>query len=225
MSVNWNFSDGFSITKLKKAGTDLLNYMNRIFIITLLISVLAVSAFAQNKNLIVSKTLDVNSLPGTIKDFIPKGFEPLYAASGNLNLDSIPDVILVAKKPDEKETSNVVDNPAERPLLILIGEGKGYRLAARNDEVVLCVDCGGVFGDPFDGISIKNGVFSVEHYGGSSWRWTKIITFKYSPKDKNWLLTRVGSDSFHASEPEKVKTEVKTAKNFGKILFEKYDGF
>lgn len=192
-----------------------------------IVTVLSISVLAQtNKSKIKSVTLDSNNLPNEIKSFIPNGYEPIEATKGDLNQDSIPDAILVVKKPDEKETSDVVDHPTKRPLLVLIGEGNGkYKLAARNDNVVLCVDCGGVFGDPFEGVSIKNGVFSVEHYGGSSWRWTKIITFKYSPADKNWLLSRVGSDSYHTSDPNKMKTTIKTAKNFGKVLFEKYDGY
>jgi hypothetical protein len=108
--------------------------------------------------------------------------------------------------------------------LILLGQAdKTYKLAARNDNTVYCVDCGGAFGDPFDGISIANGNFSINHYGGSSWRWTRFITYKYSPADKNWYLFRDGGDSFHASEPEKVKTTIKTVKNFGKVAFEKFD--
>lgn len=192
-----------------------------------LLSVFSISIFSQAKiSTIKSTTFDPANLPAELKSFIPEGYEALNATSGDLNQDSFADVVLVVKKPDEKETSDVVDHPTKRPLLVLIGEGKNkYKLAARNDEVVLCVDCGGVFGDPFEGISIKNGVFSVEHYGGSAWRWTKIITFKYSPKDKNWLLSRVGSDSFHVSDPNKVKTTVRTTKNFGRVLFEKYDGY
>lgn len=195
--------------------------------ILLVISAFSVCVFAQTaKSKITSKYFEADKIPNEIKAFIPEGYEPISAATGDLNMDAIPDAVLVVKKPDEKETSDVVDNPTKRPLLVLLGEGKNqYKLAGRNDNVVLCVDCGGVFGDPFEGVSIKNGVFSVEHYGGSSWRWTKIITFKYSPKDKNWLLTRVGSDSFHASDPNKVKTTIKTAKNFGRVLFEKYDGY
>jgi hypothetical protein len=195
--------------------------------IFVLIVVCSIGVFAQSsKSKIASKTFEGANLPSEIKAFVPNGYEAISATTGDLNMDSFPDAILVVKKPNEKETSDVVDNPTERPLLILLGEGKNqYKLAGRNDNVVLCVDCGGVFGDPFDGVSIKNGVFSVEHYGGSAWRWTKIITFKYSPKDKNWLLTRVGSDSYHTSDPNKVKTTIKTAKNFGKVLFEKYDGY
>lgn len=189
-----------------------------------LLGVFSIGVFAQSK--IVSKTFEADKIPSEIKAFIPDGYEPISAATGDLNMDAIPDAVLVVKKPNEKETSDVVDHPTKRPLLVLLGEGKNkYKLAGRNDNVVLCVDCGGIFGDPFEGVSIKNGFFSVEHYGGSAWRWTKIITFKYSPADKNWLLSRVGSDSYHTSDPNKVKTTIKTAKNFGKVLFEKYDGY
>ena len=78
-------------------------------------------------------------------------------------------------------------------------------------------------GDPFMGIKIKNGYFSVEHYGGSSWRWTRIITYKYSKQDKEWFLHKDGSESFHASEPQKVETKIKTTKDFGQIKFEEFD--
>ncbi len=72
-----------------------------------------------------------------------------------------------------------------RPLLILIGNSYGNlkKVAHNNNNTVLCHNCGGIFSDPFEGITIKNGYFSVEHYGGSNWRWTEIITYKYL-KDK-----------------------------------------
>ncbi|NJM53350.1 MAG: hypothetical protein HC846_08115 [Blastocatellia bacterium] len=192
-----------------------------------LLAVFSIGVFAQNsKSKIVGKTFEADNIPSEIKPFVPEGYEAISATTGDLNMDAIADAILIVKKPNEKETSDVVDNPTKRPLLVLLGEGKGkYKLAGRNDNVVLCVDCGGIFGDPFEGVTIKNGFFSVEHYGGSNWRWTKIITFKYSPTDKSWLLTRVGSDSYHTGDPNKVEKSVKTAKNFGKVLFEKYDSY
>ncbi len=170
--------------------------------------------------------LDAGNLPAEIKSFVPAGYDVLNATSGDLNRDAFADVILVLNKPNERETSNVGDEPEKRPLLILLGEsGNKFKFAARNDEVVLCVTCGGVFGDPFEGITIKSGYFSVEHYGGSAWRWTKTITFKYSPAIKNWLLSSIGSESFHALDPDNGKSTIKTPKNFGKSCFEKYDGY
>ena len=159
-----------------------------------------------------------------LTQFVPEGYKVLYTASGDLNLDQYPDMILVLKKDGEETTSNVVDHPEKRPLLILLGQADNtYKLAARNDNAVYCVDCGGMMGDPFMQVVIKNGYFSIEHYGGSTWRWTRIITFKYSSADNYWYLHKDGGDSFHASDPENVTTKVRTTKDFGKVPFDKFD--
>jgi hypothetical protein len=36
---------------------------------------------------------------------------------------------------------------------------------------VLCRQCGGVFGDPFESLDINRGVLVLNHYAGSNWRW------------------------------------------------------
>ncbi|WP_051666539.1 hypothetical protein [Pedobacter sp. R20-19] len=170
------------------------------------------------------QTDDHVQVPTALKKYIPKGFDALEMAKGDLNRDAYADIILVLKKRGEEKTSDVINHPEKRPLLILLGQAdKTYKLAARSDNSVYCVDCGGMMGDPFTGITIKNGYFSVEHYGGSGQRWTRIVTFKYLPAEKNWFLFKDGGERFHATAPEEVKTEVKTVKNFGKIPFQKFD--
>jgi hypothetical protein len=155
---------------------------------------------------------------------VPKDYTILDTILGDLNLDSYADIIMLLKKDGEETTSDVIDNPEKRPLLILLGQADNtYKLAARNDNVVLCVDCGGMMGDPYQQVVIKNGYFSIEHYGGSAWRWTRIVTFKYSPVDDYWYLYKDGGDSFHASDPENMTTKVKTTKDFGKVPFDKFD--
>ncbi|MBF0573599.1 MAG: hypothetical protein HQK69_07555, partial [Desulfamplus sp.] len=155
--------------------------------------------------------------------FIPENYSVLNMTKGDLNLDSIDDIILILKKNGEEKTSDVIEHPEKRPLYILIGKSDGlYELAAKNDNAVYCVDCGGMLGDPFNNITIKKGCFSVEHFGGSAWRWTRIITFKYSKSEKNWFLHKDGGDSFHAAGG-KVETRVKTVKDFGLVMFEQYD--
>lgn len=164
------------------------------------------------------------AVPTNLKSFVLKGYDVLDLTKGDLNRDAYPDAIMVLYKKGEEKTSDVIEHPEKRPLLVLLGQAdKSYKLAANSDNAVYCVDCGGQMGDPFTGITIKNGYFSVEHYGGSGWRWTRVITFKFSPSEQNWFLYKDGGDSFHASEPEKVKTEVLTVKNFGKVAFEKFD--
>lgn len=167
---------------------------------------------------------DMKVLPPALAPFVPEGYTALDTTSGDLNLDTYPDMTLVLKKNGEETTSDVVEHPERRPLLLLLGQGEGtYKLAARNDNAVYCIDCGGMMGDPFMDVVIKKGYFSVEHYGGSGWRWTRTITFKYSPADSTWYLHKDGGDSFHAAEPEKVQTTVRTTKDFGKVPFEQYN--
>lgn len=199
--------------------------MKKTFFILLTTLLLTTCLFGQKTTKSpVIKSQPLTEIPENLKEFVPSGYSFLGGEKGNLNLDKYPDIILVLKKDNEAELSDVNDNPEKRPLLIFTGEADGsYKLAGRNDNTVYCVNCGGVFGDPFEGITITNGNFSINHYGGSSWRWTRIVTYKYSPSEKNWFLFRDGSDSFHSSEPNKVKTTIKTVKNFGKVSFEKFD--
>lgn len=167
-----------------------------------------------------------NPSENRISKFFSDDYSVLDSVSGNLNLDKHNDLILILKKKNEEKTSDVIDNPEKRPLLILIGKDNGgYELAAKSNSTVYCFDCGGMMGDPYQGITIKNGYFSVEHYGGSAWRWSRIVTYKYYKADNHWFLHRDGGESFHASEPEKSESNMRTKKDFGKVKFEDFDIF
>ena len=161
-----------------------------------------------------------NAQTGNIQSFIPRGYSLLDSASGDLDKDALRDVVMVLKLNEESHPDSF-DVP--RPLLLLKGAGNDtYRLIARNDHVVLCFRCGGVFGDPFEGITIRNGFFSVEHYGGSNWRWTRIITFKYDKPSKTFVLHRDAGVSFHSSVPDKEETVLHKRSDFGKLKFGAY---
>ncbi|MBU8892163.1 MAG: hypothetical protein KOO66_05255 [Bacteroidales bacterium] len=167
--------------------------------------------------------------PQTItKDSLFENISAEYAildsAYGNLNRDEYPDLLIVFKKNNESEISDVIDNVVDRPLLIYLGKPDGkFSFVARNDKAVLCYDCGGIWGDPYEGLAIKNGYFTIEHYGGSAWRWSRYITFKYSEKDSKWYLHKDGGDSYHNSDPENVETNIKTVDDFGIIEFEVFE--
>ena len=166
----------------------------------------------------------VNNSPNELLEFVPKNYSILDTVSGDLNLDDIKDYILILKKNGEDSLSDFIENPEKRPLLILLrNKDNKLQLARKNNNTVYCVDCGGMMGDPFMGVTIKNGYFSIEHYGGSSWRWTRIITYKYNKQENEWFLHKDGSVSFHASDPETEETKIKTTKDFGRVKFENFD--
>lgn len=109
----------------------------------------------------------------TYQDFVPGGFTILDTLEGDLNRDGRKDRVMIVEIDVEKFSEIEADSFGidNRQLLILFNEGAGYRLAARSSEAVLCLGCGGIFGDPYAGMSIAKNVLTVSHYGGSAWRW------------------------------------------------------
>lgn len=164
-----------------------------------------------------SKSIDSTQLPESAKAFILPNHEVLKFQKGDLNKDNIEDIVVVLE-------NKKGDDMSVRPLLLLLQDAKGvYTLAARNDKVVACKGCGGMMGDPLEDIAIKNGFFTIEEAGGSRERWTRYITFQYDSAQKTWVLHRIDESMVDTIEPKNDKKSVKTAKNFGKILFAQYD--
>ncbi len=156
--------------------------------------------------------------PAGWKDLVPQGFTILDSASGDLNRDGLKDYVVILKNDHEDEIGDTT-----RPLLLIMGRtGGSFKLQERNDNVVMCKNCGGVFGDPYAAIVIKNNYFSIEHYGGSNWRWTRVITFRFDAKTKSFLLHRDAGTSWHTSDIEKTGEHVYRKQDFGKIVFSRY---
>jgi hypothetical protein len=166
--------------------------------------------FSHLAALLLAATLD------DVQPFVEKNTTVLAVERGDLNRDGREDALLVL----DPENS---DQP--RPLLILVRGADGtLKLAKRSNKAVSCRDCGGIMGDPFQGVTIEKGRFTIEHYGGSSWRWTFHPTFAWSKRDQSWQLVRVESASFHASDPESEEKTVHTPpKDFGLIDVSEFD--
>src|SRR5690606_28008334 len=103
-----------------------------------------------------------------LQKFIPENYLLLDSLSSDLNHDGLKDYLLILKNKDEEALSNVVEHPEKRPLLILIrNKSNQLELKSKNENVVYCVDCGGMMGDPYVTMVYKDRYFSIEHYGGS----------------------------------------------------------
>ena len=156
-----------------------------------------------SKELVESHMLD---------DLIPSGFTPFYATSGDLNADGITDIALLASSEDT----------LVRPLLLIVGDEAGrYALAKRNDIIIRDKDSGGIHGDPFEGLSIKEGELCICFLGGSSWRWEYYFEFTYSIHDSDWLLQKQYSLSYHFW-PHVVTGYFLDSTLFGQVFFEDF---
>lgn len=152
--------------------------------------------------------------------YILKDFIILDSLSGDLNKDKVKDLVLILKHNQEDNNYDTV-----RPLLLLEGNNQGlYRLMAKNDNVVLCKICGGVFGNPYKRIVINNGTFSIEHYGGSRFRWTRIITFKFDKTSNQFILKSDAGIVYDNGNPDKKPEKRRyNKKDFGRLAFTKYN--
>lgn len=114
----------------------------------------------------------------------------LAIAEGDLNKDNIPDIAVVIEKKISEE-----EEAPPRALLIAFGTSNGsYELSIIADNVMLKADEGGIWGDPFDELSIDKGSVLVSDYGGSNWRWYNKYRFRF--QDEDWYLIGVTVGSY-----------------------------
>jgi hypothetical protein len=168
--------------------------------------------------------LPMEKLPSEVRPFVAEGTRPLALARADLNGDGLQDFVLVLERQKARPTDPDIEE-RQRPLLILVRKpGGALEEAKRNDRVVYCSTCGGMMGDPFQGVRARAKAFTVSHYGGSAWRWSVDYTFGYSRRDNAWQLVRVEERSFHASEPGNGKTARYTPpRHYGKIDIADFD--
>jgi hypothetical protein len=163
---------------------------------------------------------EVPEAADTAAKFVPRGWrlEPETLKEADLNGDGRPDAAFVISNGGDANDSTVVKHVL---VLALRGsDGKLHRSVV-NDATVLDGDEGGVFGDPFQGLSIARGVVAIQHYGGSRDRWS--FTHKYRYQNGQWELIglEVGStdtlDLEHYDDQDiNVSTGLVNAKKKGK---------
>lgn len=122
--------------------------------------------------------------------FLPDTAYVLYdSVIGDLNRDQFPDAILVYVHASELRGATYSERP--RPFFILLGDSTGQFVQfLRNDNVVYHEVDGQMFGEPYAGIVIDSGMFRVNHYGGSRFRWTADYIFEYDRDKQSWFYTR-----------------------------------
>ena len=166
---------------------------------------------------------DGDALPDELLPFVPKGYEALDFADGDLDGDGRADAILILKGPDEIQQKD--DMETLRPLLLLIRQPDGkLKQERRTDRLVYCRACGGMMGDPYMDVVTGKGRFTVSHYGGSASRWSADYTFAYDRARKDWFLASETTTSFHASDPDGTRSEeTLTREQLGDFPIEAFD--
>lgn len=107
---------------------------------------------------------------------VPAGWHLLAAAEGDLNGDGHPDAAIVLSSPLEDGA-----DPGKwvaRWLVLAVRDRAGVlHRNAISSAAVLCEGCGGIKGDPFQGIEIQRRAVVLNHWGGSRFTWDMVDRF------------------------------------------------
>jgi hypothetical protein len=128
---------------------------------------------------------------GELSAFLPPGTSLRLAERGDIDGDGDQDAVIVL---------DAGDGAARQPrtLLLLRRDADGrLQRALESPRAISCRRCGGMIGDPLQGIRIAPGALTLRFEGGSREMWSSEFEFTPAPGGDAWRLTDVthrGSD-------------------------------
>lgn len=152
----------------------------------LLLADLAISGLAQE---IKRPPLHVPEVADTALQLVPSGWraETGTVFETDLNADGRNDAVMVVSH-GSFDATGVGETTIVKHVLVLALRGDDGKLhrSMVNDDAVLDADEGGVFGDPFESLTVERGQIVLMHYGGSRDRWGYTHRYKYL--NGHWML-------------------------------------
>lgn len=112
---------------------------------------------------------------------IPDNYSVVDSISGDLDKDSIAELVVAYNMGPENGLEGV-----PRELIIYKLKNNKWTEWKKSDQTLYGSKDGGMMGDPFGGIEIKNGTLVISQNGGSSWKWG--FTDKYRFKNGEFYL-------------------------------------
>lgn len=156
--------------------------IKKLFIATVLISgVIACSNNESNKN--ANKPSQQDSIKQSLLNDsipVPKGYEKIFEVTGNLDSSGADEKVVVYN------TDRMVEMGRLRQMRIYKLNNNSWELWHSSIGAVLPSEHGGVLGDPFQEINIKNGSILVSHLGGGREKWSYRHQYRFQ-KNK-WKL-------------------------------------
>ena len=112
---------------------------------------------------------------------IPDNYSVVDSVSGDLDKDSIAELVVAYNMGPENDIDGV-----SRELIIYKRKNNKWTEWKKSDQALYGSKDGGMMGDPFGEIAIKNGILLISQNGGSSWKWG--FTDKYRFQDGEFYL-------------------------------------
>lgn len=175
------------------------------------------SALSQKSLTQRSETHESGQVPNEILKFIPQGSDVRLARHGDIDNDGDEDVLVVLQKPGDEHRFE------QRTLLVLQRNSLGDLVKrTEGSKAISCISCGGMFGDPLQGIETSKNGFSLLFEGGSRYMWSIKYRFDHKEVTNEWFLVeirdgaldRLGGDS---------KSRQLNRSDFGSVSLDQFD--
>ena len=138
----------------------------------------------------------------SVKDFIPKGWEQLNIAKGDLNKDQLEDVVIVIGNP-------VINSDDDSVLLVLFKEKDGtYSLVAKNDKNF---SKSYIIYPILDEIRIKNNILEIKFYTLALYEFNTIYTFRF--QNNRFELIGFDESGYSRGNGEQYRTSINFSTN------------
>lgn len=146
------------------------------------------------------------------EDLIPRQYQMIKEVYGDLNKDGVEEKVVVYNMTDKEDEVNGVD----REVVIFRKNQQNWTVWHRSTKAVGNSKDGGMMGDPFEDIEIRNGVLLIRQSGGSSWKWAHTDKYRF----QNNRFELIGYTSFYG-RPCDYWEELDFNTMTGKIIFKK----
>lgn len=180
---------------------------------------------------------DSRPVPRALQALVPAGWSVLAWQRADLNADGRADLVYVLQRlrdapapasartePDVDGDGDLANAESPRPLVVALAAADGrLRVAARNDRIVRCRACGGVWPEPFEALTAWRGGFALAHYGGSGLRWSERWRFDHDAKAGTWFLSAWVDGWDTAGRAQHLHRTLVRGQHFGSVRFEQLD--
>lgn len=109
---------------------------------------------------------------------VPNQYVAIQEVTGDLDKDGINEKVVVYNISDKENEIEGID----REVIIFKKKKENWVIWHRSLNAVGNSKDGGMMGDPFEEIEIKNGILLISESGGSSWKWGHVDKYRYQNK-------------------------------------------
>lgn len=125
---------------------------------------------------------------------IPENYKIVDTVTGDLDKDGTRELVVAY---DTRKAADEFESVPRELFIYKCSKGE-WIVWKKSQQALYSSRDGGMMGDPFGELEIKNGILLISHFGGSSWKWGN--TDKYRFADGEFYL--IGYTNFYGKPCE-----------------------